>query len=137
MMIYLTSFYQYHRSTHRDRVPGYSIARWQPKWYQPLPALRLFHPGQIRPRDFGGDLQAYHETLLVIFRQRYTSHDQRKWPWKQNGDIALCCWCPYAKAATRQIKEFGTFVCHSWPAETFLKELGLEVIRDGDRKGMM
>lgn len=106
------------------------------------------------PRDFvpGGDwsphrredpdlLRRYHDTLLGMYRERwdvvqeYAANTGQ--PALPESDIALCCWCPYDKAAQRQLEDYGSFVCHSWPVETFLRKLGVDVHRDVDRQRMV
>ncbi len=108
-------------------------------------------------------LRRYHDTLLKMYQKRWSQ--QTHWEEGTEGahfggrvctaecfiryvnrvqhtsslisDVALCCWCPYNRAAQRQLADYGSFVCHSWPVETFLKELGIEVKRDKDRERMV
>lgn len=142
---------------------GYSIAVYQPHWYSQLLKLDLFdirdeHGQWVRPRNFipepesreeelvrGVDpalLRRYHNTLLGMYEKRWR-HDLelglslRRDHFDQHEDVALCCWCPYDKAAQRQLRDYGSFVCHSWPVETFLLELGVPVVRDIDRERMV
>jgi len=96
-------------------------------------------------------LDHYHDTLLEMYEQRY--HLEARGTGQAvelegvlggayfggdgENDVALCCWCPYDKAAKRQLADYGSFICHSWPVESFLKELGVEVVRDADREQMV
>jgi hypothetical protein len=155
MSVLLTSFKRYHDDIAYPypTMPGYSIAVYQPSWYEPLPKLDLFdirrHAGTwTRPRDFitvGHDpakadstlLRAYHDTLLTMYRDRYAALKYKDLGELAYNDVALCCWCPYDKAAKRQLDDYGSFVCHSWVVESFLKELGVKVVRDLDRKDMV
>lgn len=146
-MIYLTSFKRFHEG--KVDMPGYSIAVYQPRWYPELPEVDLFDirddAGWVRPRLFEGQstpLLRYHDRLVFMYRQRF-NHDCEiglslyRDHFDQHEDVALCCWCPYDKAAQRQLEEYGTFVCHSWPVETFLKSLGFDTERDPDRHNAM
>lgn len=119
----------------------------------------------VRPRNFIPDftdydnytenrpadpvlLQRYHDTLAGMYRERTRASGlalavgdlelaRAVYPTSEGRDIALCCWCPYDKAAKRQIESYGSFVCHSWPVETVLCELGYDVVRDADRQEMV
>ena len=142
---------------------AYSIAVYQPDWFPQLPKLNLFdirdeNKQWVRPRNFmpafefaSGDLDTdvgnpnapnqellkrYHDTLVGIYEERWHRGDNTDILLREQ-DTALCCWCPYDKAAQRQLEDYGSFVCHSWPVETFLKGLGVEVVRDADRGRMV
>lgn len=161
MTVLLTSFQHWFSSGDTymhvfDRA--YSIAVYQPSWFSPLPKLETFDIRReggawVRPRDFLKTsqvlvdrsekpdmelLQRYHDTLLGMYKKRMddygTSLAGPVWTEK---NIVMCCWCPYDKAAQRQLKDYGSFVCHSWAVETFLKEYGVEVVRDKDREKMV
>lgn len=44
------------------------------------------------------------------------------------------CWCPVEKAAIRQLKEYGSFICHTSVIGEFLAtEFGVPVWYDSDR----
>ena len=149
MTVYLTSFKRYFES---KCMPGYSIAVYQPRWYQQLPKIDMFDirdaTGQwTLPRNFvvvdgsgkqtNSDmdvLRAYHDTLVAMYHERYKVPGS--FP-EITKDVAFCCWCPYEKAAKRQLEHYGTFVCHSMAVETFLKEIGINVLRDKDREKMV
>jgi hypothetical protein len=154
MSVLLTSFKRYHDDIAYPypTMPGYSIAVYQPSWFDPLPKLYLFdihdENGQwIRPRNFMPEdhdgapspalLAVYHDTLLDLYRSRYAALRYKDLGELAYNDVALCCWCPYDKAAKRQLDDYGSFVCHSWAVESFLKELGVKVVRDLDRKDMV
>jgi hypothetical protein len=159
MTVLLTSFKRFHANTSSKRIPGYSIAVTQPDWQPELPMLHLFDirdPNNggawTKVRDFvdesGDDLGAvkrYHEHLLDMYQRRYTYEQSLGQLGTQiaelipmfRHDVALCCWCPYTKAAKSQIERFGTFVCHSMVVETFLRRGGLKVVRDKDREKQM
>lgn len=152
MTVYLTSFKRWHSPDVAEYLnfdpnnppARFSIAVYQPHWYPPLPKLDLFDirseaGAWIRPRLFEGQsdpLYRYHERLLLLYRQRRHNGDNTDITLRKR-DAVLCCWCPYDKAAKRQLEEHGSFVCHSWPVESFLRELGIDVVRDTDRERMV
>lgn len=125
---------------------AFSIAVYQPAWLPQLPVIPFFDirddAGWIRPRLFVGQsdpLFRYGRRLLDLYHSR--ADEFVDWlvatGYGMTEDVALCCWCPYDKAAKRQIEEHGTFVCHSAVVEVFLEDYGLEVIRDVDRQKMV
>ena len=125
--ILLTSFFKVNEAVARGYTP-FSVAVYQPRGYT-LPKLDFFdiraNGHWIRPRDFGAEpnpLKAYQEALERLY---YTREPAIR-AWKEGlanyvnnnvmtntTKVALCCWCPYDKAAQRQIQTFGTFVCHT------------------------
>jgi hypothetical protein len=160
MTIYLTSFKAYWEGeddvcTYTYKMPAFSIAVYQPKWYWNLEPLRLFDIRDrgrwIRPRDFITEeastapdhelLLRYHLKLYSMYTERWDrqpEYEQKAFLRRvQSQDEAWCCWCPYDKAAKRQLDTYGSFVCHSWVVETFLKTLGVDVQRDEDRERMV
>lgn len=120
--ILLTSFFKVKEATDRGYQP-YSVAVYQPKGYA-LPKLDFFDirgPGGnwTRPRDFAhlpNPLGSYRDALVSLYQSRLGGIIQW-YEWLENyADhpvAALCCWCPYDKAAQRQLKEWGSFVCHT------------------------
>lgn len=139
MNVLLTSFQRSHNIGH----PACSVAVYQPEGYA-LPKVEWadIRRGKVwtRPRDFIAEpdpLAAYHQSLLDLYRTR---EDQiRQWI-EANGrfwtTMALCCWCPYDRAAQRQLGEHGSFVCHSAVVGEILEELGVRVWYDSDRRLM-
>lgn len=118
-----------------------SVAVYQPKGYS-YPKVEwadIRRDGRwTRPRDFLSSEQplvAYHDALYALYMER---KDEAEWwrdaiPW----DVALCCWCPYDQAAQRQLKDFGSFVCHTAVLSEFIyRELHVQVWEDGDRRHM-
>lgn len=161
-MIQLTSFKRYweeYRAGIGDfgintkMVPAFSVAVYQPKQFPALPKLDLFDIREngkwIRPRDFMGEghdatqpdsflLEQYRLKLVALYAERWAAylHEHRKFPFDINADLTFCCWCPYDRAAQRQLKDYGSFVCHTWPIESFLTTMGIAVVRDKDREQM-
>ena len=137
--VYLTSFF---RSHELPAVP-HSCAVYPPKGYEHLPKvawtdIRDDTGRWIRPRDFimqPRPLQAYRDALYAQYLGRLD--EARAWAQGLIWDVALCCWCPYDKAARRQLEQFGSFVCHTAVISEFVEnELGLRVWEDGDRRRM-
>lgn len=138
--IYLTSFMRSH-SLPPGVVP-YSAAVYQPKGYSyEKVAWTDIRPagGQwIRPREFLSEdepLDGYRQALLSL----YGSRKEAAVAWRDSvpHDVALCCWCPYDRAAQRQLDQFGSFVCHTAVLGEFIyNELGVAVWEDADRRKM-
>jgi hypothetical protein len=153
MTAYLTSFKRWHRGEvdfpDPESLTAYSIAVYQPRWYPELPTLQTFdirdggrwtRPADFIPADHNPEepdavlLDKYHDSLVGLYWSR--RHDPALAPLFKD-HVALCCWCPYDKAAQRQLRDYGTFVCHSWAVETVLLSWGVEVVRDDDREWMV
>jgi hypothetical protein len=146
--IYLTSFLR-SKNLPEEVVP-WSGAVYQPKGFSFPKAdwadIRDGTGDWIRPRrfaDFPTPRLAYRAALLDHYGARKTeavewlnANSQHK--------LALVCWCPYERAAIRQLKDWGSFICHLSVAGEFLSTLnhkdGLEenwsVWYDADRLSM-
>ncbi|HJS83819.1 MAG TPA: hypothetical protein VJ742_13415 [Nitrososphaera sp.] len=92
----------------------------------------------MRPRDFldaEKPLLAYRAKLYSMYESRL--EDAEKWLSELQAPAALCCWCPYDKAAQRQLQQWGSFVCHTAVVGEFLiDKFQLPVWYDGDRRKM-
>ena len=126
-----------------DRVKRYSEAVYQPKGFN-YPKLDFFDIRKngwwIRPRLYAEDpnpLMSYRETLMNAYIGR--QDDIIRWIYDRPDYVALCCWCPYEKAAQRQIREHGNFVCHTEVIGGIIKTLAPEthIIWDYDRRTQM
>jgi hypothetical protein len=140
-MIYLTSFFK------SDELPE-DVQRWSAAVYQPrgykFPKadwtdIRDETGKWIRPREFlaaRNPAEAYFDAMLAHYVRRIDA--ARSWLGELGlADAALCCWCPYDRAAKRQIEEFGSFICHTGPVGFFLENsLGVAVRYDDDRERM-
>lgn len=152
MTIVLLSSFKQHDATYLKQGTAYSIAVYQPKWLPQLPVTRVFdirdaNGSWIRPRDFmpeGHDptlpsdelLKRYRDALLGLYVSRRKAigeflHDH------EGHRLTLCCWCPYDKAAQRQLHDYGSFVCHSAVVQAYLEVAGVTVLRDLDRVDSM
>jgi rhodanese-related sulfurtransferase len=126
------------------------------KWVRP----RDFLEGDVQPSGMTGVLEdtavrgpdkellhRYHDHLLSLYRRRWQQAQEggqvgyevaELLPLlSKDASVAFCCWCPYDRAAQRQLKDYGSFVCHSWVVESFLGAMGVEVVRDLDREKMV
>ena len=130
MTVYLTSFKRYYETPgkefHSYDYSAYSVAVYQPSWYAQLTKLDLFDirdpSGQwVRPRDFINDdwlggsppprdyalLRRYHDALLGMYEKRWANQpEDRQLGFLErvaDRDEVWCCWCPYDKAAQRQL----------------------------------
>lgn len=137
-MIYLTSFFKAKELP--DDVTRYSAAVYQPAGYRFPKAewtdIRDSDGEWIRPRNFltsAEPHQAYRERLLRLYHSRIS--EAQRWLETQGFQSAsLHCWCPYDKAAQRQLKEWGSFICHTAVIGEFLStELKVPVWYDADR----
>ncbi len=154
MKVFLTSFKKYHENEVPDGWKGYSISVYQPHWFKALPKIDGFdirdsNGNWIRPRDFipaNHDaskpskmiLDSYRDALVSLYNQRRYQLMSDLSVLQFNCKVAvLCCWCPYDKAAKRQLKDYGSFICHSAAVEVWLKKNGFDVLRDKDREKMV
>lgn len=118
----------------------YSVAVYQPKGfnYPELTMLKILDGGRwIMPHNFirfDEPLHAYHQALRNLYHER--EQHIRAWLAEDSLAVAICCWCPYEKAAQRQLKEWGTFVCHTSVVGEILQEYGAQVFYDADRRLM-
>ena len=144
---YLTSFkvaYELGFANHEDNEV-WSSAVSQPHWYPQRPKagwmdIRPVAGGTwIRPREFismDKPLEGYFQALQEL----YNSRRDEALEWAETRpvpNVVICCWCPYDKAAQRQLAEHGSFVCHTAAVGEFLKGLGFGVVADEDRKKMV
>ena len=137
--IYITSFFK------TKELPDY-VERWSAAVYQPdgfnFPKaawtdIRDDHGAWIRPRNFIGHAnprESYHEFLWNHYTNRIT--DAALWLGDLTGPAALHCWCPYDQAAQRQLRDWGSFICHTSVLGEFLTGLGATVWYDADRLEM-
>lgn len=139
MDVLITSF---QRSHGLGDVPVWSAAVYSPRQFTHYPKawwtdIRNEDGAWTRPRDFvdrPDPLGAYRAELLRLYRSR--EEQARAWVSGVDDWAALCCWCPYDRAAQRQLEEHGSFVCHTAVVGEFLEELGVRVWYDQDRRRM-
>ena len=134
--VYISSFRKSKRLP--EGVEKWSAAVYQPKGFDFPKAewcdIRVDGTWQ-RPRDFleaESPLHAYRAALLRTYRSR--SEEAALWLSELAGPAALLCWCPYDRAAQRQMEQFGSFVCHTAVlAEVLRDDHKCNVFLDGDR----
>lgn len=119
-------------------MPKFSVAVYQPKGYGFPKAYwaDIRESGAwIRPRDFISEslpLVAYRSALWDLYAGRHEAIE--RWVEDLAGSVALLCWCPYDKAAQRQLKDWGSFVCHTAVIGEYLSTvLKVPVWYDADR----
>lgn len=138
--VLMTSFFE----SKKLNLPLFSAAVYQPRGFS-YPKIcwtdiRDESGNWIRPREFLSFLdpaQAYWNAML----DHYDSRLDKALKWKtENQDLdtaALCCWCPFDRAAQRQLKEFGSFICHTGPLGHWIEtRLEIPVFYDFDRLRM-
>ena len=126
-----------------NSMATYSAAVYQPKGFNYPKAewadIRNDEGRWIRPRDFIGEdepLLQYHHALLNLYYSRRDDIGAWLSP-LGNLPFVLCCWCPYDRAAQRQIAEHGSFVCHTAViGEHLERHHGVQVFYDDDRRKM-
>ena len=133
----ITSF----NRSHQLPVPVFSAAVYQPQGYSYPKAdwADIRRDGAwTRPRDFLGTedpLLHYHQALLNLYAGRWDEIE--RWISSVGNNFALCCWCPYDRAAQRQLHEHGSFVCHTAVIGEVLEgDHGVRVWYDDDRRRM-
>ena len=139
MSVVLTSF---KKSLDLGFGKPYSAAVYQPKGFN-YPKLDIWDIRDdkehwTRPRDFVDyeePLREYRGKLLDLYGERFQAI--RNWVDGLDHTAVLCCWCPYDRAAQRQLKVFGTFVCHTAVMYEVLRGFGVDVMLDDDRKKMV
>lgn|SRR5574338_467333 len=138
MTVYLTSFFKSKELP--DDVERYSGAVYQPKGYTFPKAgwtdIRDNDGKWIRPRDFLSSQSPnseYRERLYRLYCSRLSEAER----WLDSirlPSASIHCWCPYDKAAQRQLREWGSFICHTAVVGEFLStELKVPVWYDADR----
>jgi hypothetical protein len=139
--IYITSFKESVAPIFGDRK--FSVAVYQPVGFA-YPKLewadiRDSSGRWIMPRNFIG----YKEPLEHYVRHLWRLYQTRAadiYAWSKvarTGDV-LCCWCPYEQAAQRQIREHGSFVCHTSVVGLYLNHvMRMNIVYDDDRTKLM
>lgn len=136
-MVILTSFKQ------SVKYPGekYSIARIQPKGfnYKELKFLAAIDEKgkKLQMENIQDDtLNVYKEALRRGLKKRW--HLVNAWlnSLSHDKDIVLCCWCPYSESSSKQMKEYGTFACHSGLIGQMIRKNrpDIQVVLDEDRQ---
>jgi len=141
-MIILTSFENSKKLLKKQvfenvNVNTYSVSRKQPTGFSyidlPFFAARDIHGNKLRLIN---GIEEYRRKLLEFYDTVYQSHIV---PWVLDlrpGDIdIICCWCPYSESTKRQIRQYGSFVCHTGIIGSIVNDVNpeIEVYMDLDR----
>jgi hypothetical protein len=110
----------------------YSAAVYQPRGFS-YPKLDFWdirddRGNWTRPREYRGK-------LIDLYASRIEAIND--WLHDLDHTAVLCCWCPYDRAAQRQLRDWGSFVCHTAVMYEVLRGLGVEVLLDPDRDRMV
>ncbi|MCK5021579.1 MAG: hypothetical protein KAS32_31515, partial [Candidatus Peribacteraceae bacterium] len=122
----------------REDANFYSVSRMQPSGftYEDLPflAARDISGRKLSLKESGTD--GYKQMLYDFYD---SVMDTEIKPWVEslnpsNIDV-LCCWCPFSESTRNQIKEHGTFVCHTGLIGKMVHEMRpeIEIYMDMDR----
>lgn len=139
--IYMTSFQRSH-----GQWPALSVAMYQPKGFslERVDWALIGNPDGsdwIRPRNFIDHPDPLHDYRTTL-RARYESRISQAKLWCDHvGEtfqgVVFCCWCPYDRAAKRQMEEWGSYVCHTDVLGEWIEDrLGIRVWYDSDRRKM-
>lgn len=135
-MVTLTSF----AKSGQFRGKKYSVSRWQPKGFQ-YPVLDFLSAVDaagkpLKLQKFSDPLTDYKKAFIDGIKARW----DRVYPWlkglRPSEDVVLCCWCPYSATSQKQIKEFGTFACHTGLIGQLIQKFrpDIKVVLDNDRE---
>lgn len=139
--VYITSFFKSHLVP--KGVEKFSAAVYPPKGYEWMPKaawmdIRNNKGDWTRPRNFEkaeNPLQSYRDALWQLYSDR--TLEASRWLSERTTDVALCCWCPSDQAAQRQLKEWGSFICHTAVLGEFIHtNFNLPIWYDADRLRM-
>ena len=139
MALILTSFKESKRIL--DILPEseiYSVSRYQPSkyHYETLEFLGAYDKDKqkLSLRELGID--GYKRKLYAYYVSRWDEIYQWMFYLHNDKHVILCCWCPYSTSTKNQVKEYGTFVCHTGligkMVEWFRKG-DIDILMDNDR----
>ncbi len=119
----------------------YSVSRFQPAGYNynTLEFLGAFNINGNKLTLKGSSIAQYKYSLF----EYYVSNMNIIQLWLKtldiDTDIMLCCWCPYSNNTKNQIKEFGTFVCHTGLIGKLINKYrpDIEILLDNDRHKLL
>ena len=117
MCVILSSFHVYNKSF-INKYKGYSVSRWQPKWFPQLEKIDIltatkYDGSKLLLKEFDNPLLDYKREYF--YKLEYYRDDFFNWINSLNNKktIVLCCWCPYSKSSKSQLKKYNNFVCHT------------------------
>jgi hypothetical protein len=135
-MIVLTSF----RKAKNYNGQKFSIARFQPAGFA-FPELTFLaatdkNGEKLLLRDFANPIEGYERALAEGYAARWDKIQAWLDSLQPDKSIVLCCWCPYSQSTKDQIRDFGTFCCHSGIIGQLVNKYrpDISVVLDSDRK---
>jgi hypothetical protein len=112
--VLITSFFNARKYELENK---FGVACWKPDWCKHNDLEFLFpkdkNLNRLRLRNFNGSILAYVDSLREGYESRWNEIEQWLESLKKDQQYILCCWCPNSSTAKEQIKEFGTFFCHT------------------------
>jgi hypothetical protein len=95
----------------------FGVACWKPEWctYRDLEFLfpRDINGNRLRLRNFDGSVDKYVDALREGYASRWDEIEKWLEQLKKDEQHIICCWCPHSSTSKEQLKNFGTFFCHS------------------------
>jgi hypothetical protein len=135
-MIVLTSF----RKAKHYQGQKFSIARFQPAGFA-YPELDFLaatdeHGDKLLLSQFNNPLPDYEQALAKGYKQRWAKIKAWLESLTEKETIVLCCWCPYSQSTKNQIRDFGSFCCHSGIIGQMVNKYrpDISILMDEDRK---
>ena len=114
----------------------FSVARFQPEGFD-YPALEFLSAvDKNGDKLLLGDPLEFEDRLKEGFKARWNEIDEWLKSLSNDRHIALACWCPYSKQSQKQLKEHGSFYCHTGLIGKLIKQHRpeIEIILDDDRE---
>ena len=135
-MVILTSF----KRSKEYYGDFYSVARFQPSGFA-YPVLDFLAATdkdgeKLLLSQFDNPIEGYEQALMGGYGARWGVI--QKWLDELDEDrtVVLCCWCPYSNSTKNEIREFGTFCCHTGIIGQIINRCrpDISIILDIDRK---
>lgn len=112
--VLITSFYGARKFEIDNK---FGVACWKPEWctYRDLEFLfpRDKYGNRLRLRNFNGSVNRYIDELREGYSFRWEKIETWLESLKREEQNIICCWCPHSSSSKEQLKEFGTFFCHT------------------------
>lgn len=135
-MLVLTSF----KKAKNYNGQKFSIARFQPSGFAfaelSFLAATDKDGNKLLLRDFRSPMEGYEKALFEGYATRWDKIKTWLDSLQEDKTVVLCCWCPYSESTKNQIREFGTFCCHSGLIGKLVNRYrpDISVVLDSDRK---
>lgn len=138
-MIIFTSF----KNSHLYAGEKFSVARYQPKrfYYTELSFLAAEDENghRIKLRNTEDSIAQYKKAFRRGCKVRWTEIDEWLKSLDEASDYVLCCWCPYSQSSDKQLKETGSFACHTGLVAQLIKKHrpDIKILLDDDRENRL